>query len=51
MPRPTVLDSKILPRAGRAASRPRPFEVTVTCRGTADTGPHQLVCAGTHASD
>jgi hypothetical protein len=32
---------------GRAAPRPRPFEVTVTCPGAAVGGPHDLVCAGT----
>jgi hypothetical protein len=36
-----------LPLPGRAAPRPRPFEVTVTCPGTADSGPHPLVCTGT----
>lgn len=41
----------LLPLVGRGASRPRPFEVTVTCPGTADSGPHQLVCAGTHTGD
>jgi len=48
-----ILDDDLPPVAydrlplGRAAARPRPFEVTVTCPGTGGSGAHDLVCAGT----
>lgn len=35
-----------IPLLGKAAARARPFEVTVTCPGTADSGPHDLICSG-----
>ena len=31
----------------RGPQRARPFEVTVTCPGAGDSGPHLLVCTGT----